>query len=110
MQLVAETGDALQRIIGQVNEINDIVTTLASTAQEQSTGLAEVNTAINQMDQVTQQNAAMVEETTAASYALGNISSELSQLVAQFRLDSETTPASPRRDAAGPRTGIKRAA
>ena len=93
--LVAQTGDALQRIIAQVNEVNDIVTLLASSAQEQSMGLSEVNTAINQMDQVTQQNAAMVEETTAASHALGSISHKLSQLVGQFELQDvgEIAPA-----------------
>ena len=86
VQLVAATGEALQRIIGEVTEINVIVTRIAGTAQEQSTGLAEVNTAINQMDQVTQQNAAMVEETTAASHALTGISGKLASLVAQFHL------------------------
>ena len=91
--LVAETGEALERIIGQVAEINDIVISLANTAQEQSTGLAEVNTAINQMDQVTQQNAAMVEETTAASHALGGISTKLSDLVARFQLQGTGAPA-----------------
>lgn len=67
--LVAETGKALERILVQVDEINNVVKDIASGAQEQSVGLHQVNAAINQMDQSTQQNAAMVEEATAASHA-----------------------------------------
>jgi methyl-accepting chemotaxis protein len=53
---------------------------------EQSTGLAEINIGVTQLDQVTQQNAAMVEESTAASHALGQDASGLAGLVARFRL------------------------
>ncbi|HMO42457.1 MAG TPA: chemotaxis protein, partial [Phenylobacterium sp.] len=53
-------------------------------AQEQATGLSEVNTAVNQMDQVTQKNAAMVEETTAASHALAQEARLLAQSVSRF--------------------------
>ncbi|MBE7209758.1 MAG: methyl-accepting chemotaxis protein, partial [Gluconacetobacter diazotrophicus] len=63
VKLVDQAGVALERIVAQVAEINGAVTEIAASAQEQATGLAEVNTAVNQMDQVTQQNAAMVEET-----------------------------------------------
>ncbi len=101
--LVAETGQALERIIGQVSEINGIVTALATGAQEQSTGLSQVNTAINQMDQVTQQNAAMVEETTAASHSLGEISGKLSDLVGQFALGASNGRHGSRRGAANVR-------
>ena len=62
VQLVAETGQSLERIITQVAQINRVVCDIAAGSQEQSTGLQQVNTAINQMDQVTQRNAAMVEE------------------------------------------------
>ncbi len=86
VDLVGKTGDALQRIMTQVAEISGLMTEIASSAQEQSTGLSQVNTAVNQMDQMTQQNAAMVEESTAASHALANEAKELSQLVARFRL------------------------
>ncbi|PSJ49019.1 methyl-accepting chemotaxis protein, partial [Pseudaminobacter soli (ex Li et al. 2025)] len=70
VKLVAATGQALERIVTQVAEINAVVTNIAASAHEQSTGLDQVNTAVNQMDQVTQQNAAMVEESTAASHSL----------------------------------------
>jgi len=85
VDLVAATGKALERIVTQVAEINGIVAEIAASAQEQATGLQQVNTAVNHMDQVTQQNAAMVEESTAASHALANEAKELAVLVAQFR-------------------------
>ena len=84
--LVAETGKSLERMMSQVTEINEIVTGIAAGAREQATGLAEVNTAINQMDHVTQQNAAMVEQSTAASHSLSQESEQLSSLIGQFRL------------------------
>ncbi len=70
VDLVTETGKSLERIFAQVAEMDTIVTDIATSAREQATGLQEVNTAVNQMDQVTQQNAAMVEESTAASHTL----------------------------------------
>ena len=84
--LVGDTGVALERMVGQVNEINTVITEIASSAQEQATGLAEVSTAVNQMDQVTQQNAAMVEESTAAAHSLGRETDELARLTSQFQL------------------------
>ncbi|WP_293379444.1 methyl-accepting chemotaxis protein [Phenylobacterium sp.] len=86
VKLVGETGQALERIVGEVGRINALVEEIASAAQEQATGLAQVNVAVNQMDQVTQQNAAMVEESTAASHALSQEATDLSDLMSQFRL------------------------
>jgi methyl-accepting chemotaxis protein len=63
---------------------------IATSAREQSVGLSEVNAAVNQMDQVTQQNAAMVEETTAASASLANEAANLRHLIAQFKLQGLT--------------------
>ena len=87
--LVAETGKALDRIFAQVSEITMIVAEIAASAQEQAVGLHQVNTAINQMDQVTQQNAAMVEESTAASHALARESVELTRLMGQFNIGEQ---------------------
>ena len=87
VDLVGQTGEALERIVTQVGEITGLVGEIAASAREQSTGLAEVNTAVNQMDQVTQQNAAMVEQSTAASHGLAQEAEALSRLVARFRLD-----------------------
>jgi methyl-accepting chemotaxis protein len=86
VKLVAETGEALQRIMRQVAEINGIVSDIAAGAQEQATGLQQVNSALNQMDQVTQQNATMVEESTAASRTLSQEVTQLSNLVGEFRV------------------------
>jgi methyl-accepting chemotaxis protein len=81
-----DSGKALARIVGQVERLNGLVGDIAGSAQEQATGLVQVNTAVNQMDQVTQQNAAMVEQATAASHSLGREAEALAQLVAQFNI------------------------
>nr|WP_295110524.1 methyl-accepting chemotaxis protein [uncultured Caulobacter sp.] len=86
VDLVAQTGEALRAIVGQVASIDALVKEIAASAQEQSTGLHQVNVAVNQMDQVVQQNAAMVEEATAASHALKGEAGELSVLVGRFQV------------------------
>ncbi|WP_426020737.1 methyl-accepting chemotaxis protein [Brevundimonas sp. DWR2-3-1b1] len=88
VKLVGETGEALQRIVDRVAEIDSLVTEIAASAQEQAVGLAQVNTAVNQMDQVTQQNAAMVEQSTAASHSLAQEAESLQASVSQFRVGS----------------------
>jgi methyl-accepting chemotaxis protein len=85
VKLVGETGEALQRIVDRVAEIDSLVTEIAASAQEQAVGLAQVNTAVNQMDQVTQQNAAMVEQSTAASHSLAQEAEVLRASVSQFQ-------------------------
>ncbi|MGV1825004.1 HAMP domain-containing methyl-accepting chemotaxis protein [Agrobacterium vitis] len=81
---VQETGDVLKAIEHHVTTINGLMDAIATSSREQSVGLSEVNTAVNQMDQVTQQNAAMVEETSAASANLAQESVRLQQLVSRF--------------------------
>ncbi|MFN3320484.1 MAG: methyl-accepting chemotaxis protein [Allorhizobium sp.] len=88
--LVGETGKALEAIVREVQEINQNVTAIVTSAREQSTGLAEINMAVNQMDQGTQKNAAMVEQSTAASHGLAQQATALMQLLGQFRLGEET--------------------
>ncbi|CAN7493133.1 methyl-accepting chemotaxis protein [Phenylobacterium sp. LjRoot219] len=95
--LVAQTGEALARIVAQVGDINGVVTDIASSAQEQATGLVQVNTAVNHMDQMTQQNAAMVEESTAASRSLATDAGDLKSLVGQFQTGAGDAAASPAR-------------
>lgn len=85
VDLVGKAGTALNMIVGKVNEISTLVAEIAVASQEQSTGLGEINTAINQMDQVTQQNAAMVEQSTAASHQLKREAAELTELTARFQ-------------------------
>ena len=86
VDLVDQTGRALERILGEVVQINGLVAEIAASAEEQATGLQQVNIAVNQMDQVTQQNAAMVEESTAASHSLSREADNLTELMAQFRV------------------------
>ena len=85
VQLVGETGKALIGIIDGVAEINDVVQEIAASARDQASGLREVNIAVGEMDKVTQQNAAMVEQSTAASQTLTNEAEDLVALVARFR-------------------------
>ncbi|BCH65143.1 MULTISPECIES: methyl-accepting chemotaxis protein [Rhizobium/Agrobacterium group] len=86
VKLVRETGVALKSIGDHVVQINQLMEAIATSAREQSTGLAEVNSAVNQMDQTTQQNAAMVEQSTAAAAALATEANRLKTLVSQFQL------------------------
>ncbi len=88
VELVGETGRALETIVAEVQEINRHVMAIVEAAQEQSSGLQQINTAVNQMDQDTQKNAAMVEETTAASHGLAREASSLNQLLGQFKLSA----------------------
>ena len=86
VRLVGDTGTALKRISSQIIEVNSVVTEIANSAEEQTHGMQQINAAVGQMDQVTQHNAAMVEESTAASCTLAMEAEELSKLIAQFKL------------------------
>ncbi|TCN22483.1 methyl-accepting chemotaxis protein [Sinorhizobium americanum] len=86
VQLVGQTGEALEAIVGEVHEINGHMRAIVTAAREQSTGLLEINTAVNAMDQGTQQNAAMVEQSTAASHGLAREAAALDELIRQFKL------------------------
>ena len=84
--LVGETGKALEAIVGEVQEINEHIKAIVTSTREQSTGLQEINLAVNTMDQGTQQNAAMVEQQTAASHSLASEAESLNSLLRQFNL------------------------
>nr|WP_298101100.1 methyl-accepting chemotaxis protein [uncultured Shinella sp.] len=84
VSLVGQTGTALTGIVSGVQEINRHVVSIVEAAREQATALTEINSAVNAMDQSIQQNAAMVEETSAASQNLASESVSLSELLAQF--------------------------
>jgi methyl-accepting chemotaxis protein len=98
VNLVGETGQALQRISERVMEIDVLVANIASSSEEQARGLVEVNHAVGEMDQVTQQNAAMVEQSTAASHALMQEMERLIELMGRFRFGA-AQPAGRRRAA-----------
>jgi len=89
VDLVGRAGGALQKIADQVVEINGLIRQISSSASEQAIGLKEINAAMNQMDQVTQQNAAMVEETTAASVALNDEAQTLKGLAGRFSVGAQ---------------------
>ncbi|WP_422373368.1 methyl-accepting chemotaxis protein [Hoeflea sp.] len=85
VSLVDQTGEALAAIVEQVKQINSNVEAIVLGAREQATGLAEINSAVNTIDQGTQQNAAMVEESTAASHSLAQEAASLFELIGQFK-------------------------
>jgi len=89
-KLFNAAGQSLERIVAQVEEITVAVTEMATAARAQANGLNEINAGINHMDQVTQQNAAMVEESTAATRALAEQSAQLAALVDQFQIGRDT--------------------
>lgn len=87
VSLVAETGQALTGIEAKVDEINGVVAEIAASANDQASSLQEVNKAVADMDQVTQQNAAMSEQATAASQSLAQESAALIGLISAFCID-----------------------
>ncbi len=101
--LVGDTGAALQTIIGDVREISEHVGAIVEASREQSTGLAEINTAIGAIDQGTQQNAAMVEQTAAATRSVAGDAGELNRLLRGFTLGGGNAAAT--MSVAGPGAG-----
>ncbi len=87
VRLVGRTGEELEKLIGRVGNISSRVSGIAIGAEEQATTLNEINIGVSQLDQVTQHNAAMVEETTAASQVLRNDATQLARVVAVFKTD-----------------------
>ncbi|OON59693.1 hypothetical protein B0920_20625 [Massilia sp. KIM] len=86
-RLVGEAGATMRDIVGAIERVAGIMSEIAAASGEQSTGIEQVNLAVAQMDQVTQQNAALVEEAAAASDALNEQARTLSQLVGTFHLE-----------------------
>jgi methyl-accepting chemotaxis protein len=83
--LVDETGSRLLEIVSQVGAINDLITEIATSVEGQAANLLHVNASVGDMDRMTQQNAAMVEQSSAATHALAQESIRLSELVFTFR-------------------------
>ena len=86
VQLVVDTGDALARIISRIGQIDELVADIAASAERQATGLQQINTAVSEMDGMTQQNAAMVEEATAAVRSLASDADGMTRQITSFRL------------------------
>ncbi len=107
--LVGDAGSALEEIVSSVGNISEHVSDIAASAQEQSGGLAEINAAMSQLDQVTQQNAAMFEETTAASQTLTSAAAELTTAVSRFRVSGVNPPPSSEYSATVPSEDVQTA-
>ena len=114
VHLVGDTGAALDAIVGKVAEIDAIISAIAVSSQDQATGLSRINVAVNEMDQVTQQNAALMEQATTAATELRVEAAELAQCISQFQTDERSpragrsfadhaTPRRPKFAAAGAR-------
>ncbi len=86
VRLVGETGDALHRIIDRITQIDGLVADIAASADRQATGLQQINTAVSEMDGMTQQNAAMVEQATAAARSLASEADGMARQIAGFRI------------------------
>jgi methyl-accepting chemotaxis protein len=87
-QLVSQAGATMGEIVDSVKRVTDLMSEINAASQEQTTGIGQVNEAISQMDQVTQQNAALVEEAAAAAESLQDQANKLTQVVGVFKLDS----------------------
>jgi hypothetical protein len=87
-ELVNRSGETLQGIVGSVKRVTDIVGEIAAASSEQSSGIEQVNTAMTQMDQVTQSNSAQTEELSATAQSLSEQSAHLMELVGTFVLSN----------------------
>jgi methyl-accepting chemotaxis protein len=99
VDLVGATGAALNRIVEQVKEISSNVESIVEGSREQATGIKEINHAVSLMDQGTQQNAAMVEESTAASHSLAREAEALFNLIGMFQIGEQSWSAAPQKGA-----------
>jgi len=121
-QQVHEAGQTMSEIVDSVRRVTDIMSEIMAASAEQSSGIEQINQAITQMDQVTQQNAALVEEAAAASESMQEQAAKLAQAVSVFQLDGsqpaalaapKTAPAARPRTAAvvpAPRAATRRLA
>lgn len=95
--LVQNAGSTMTEIVSSVRRVTDIIGEISAAASEQSQGIGQVNVAVSQLDQMTQQNAALVEESTAAAESLKDQASRLSGVVGAFRLGNAAQPGQPLR-------------
>ena len=91
-KLVAEAGATMNDIVSSVQRVTDIMSEISMASQEQSTGIDQINLAVNQMDTVTQQNAALVEQAAAAAASLQEEAAGLAEAVSIFRMEQSALP------------------
>ena len=92
-QQVQDAGNTMGDIVASVQRVTDVIAEITSAAREQSEGIGQVNVAVNQLDQMTQQNAALVEESTAAAGSLKDQAQRLTEVVSIFKTAANTAPA-----------------
>ncbi|WP_256677900.1 methyl-accepting chemotaxis protein [Pseudomonas sp. SJZ079] len=109
--LVAQAGQTMTEIVVAIKRVTDIMAEIAAASVEQSSGIEEINIAVSQMDEMTQQNAALVEQAAAAAEAMQEQATTLNQSVAVFRFDQAAKPhqtsMAPRRPSASARPEVK---
>ncbi|WP_330920150.1 methyl-accepting chemotaxis protein [Duganella sp.] len=89
-RLVEQAGSTMHEVVASVKRVTDIMSEIMSASQEQSNGIEQINTAVTQMDDVTQQNAALVEEAAAAAQAMQEQVNSLNEVVGIFRVEART--------------------
>jgi methyl-accepting chemotaxis protein len=89
---VSRSGQTLEQIVASVKKVSDIVAEIAAASREQSLGIAQVNRAVLQMDELTQQNAALVEQATTASQSMAHEAHGLHEMIGGYRLDASRQP------------------
>ncbi|MQA19698.1 methyl-accepting chemotaxis protein [Rugamonas rivuli] len=110
-RLVEQAGTTMHDVVSSVRRVTDIMSEIMQASQEQSSGIEQINTAVTQMDDVTQQNAALVEEAAAAAHAMQDQVNSLNDLVSVFRTEAQSGAARPalQRVAVAVPSGLKRA-
>ena len=91
-KLVGQAGSTMDEIVGSINRVTGLMGEILASNQEQAAGIEQINEAVNMMDNMTQQNAALVEQAAAAAAALQDQADELAQLVSTFKLSAEPSP------------------
>ncbi|NIJ78807.1 methyl-accepting chemotaxis protein [Xanthomonas campestris] len=108
--LVRKAGSTMAEIVASVQRVTDIMGEISAASQEQSAGIEQVNQTITQMDETTQQNAALVEEATAAARSMEEQAGHLAEAVSVFKLDEPAAPAARARPVASRPVAVKSAA
>ncbi len=109
-RLVADAGATMQEIVASVHRVSDIITEITAASTEQSAGIDEVYRAIGQMDSVTQQNAALVEQSAAAAEAMQQQAANLAEVVSVFKVEGGARPRAQLSGHTGPARAAERAA
>ncbi|RBA23306.1 Methyl-accepting chemotaxis protein (MCP) signaling domain [Herminiimonas fonticola] len=109
-KLVDQAGATMSEIVESVKRVTDIMSEITAASAEQTEGIEQVNQAIGQMDQVTQQNAALVEEAAAAAASLQEQADNLAQVVSVFKIDGMQAAALQKSPSSSPHSAVRTAA